>query len=220
VSTDPFEQLLRVVDEPAPPDARFVARLRARVVAALDAAALPTIPLPDRSTHVTQTSTTAPNVTVAITPYLCVAGATDALAWYADALGAVETVRYTGDDGRIGHAEISIGGAQVMLSDEYPETGVVSPTSLGGTPFSLHVTVPDVDAVHERAAAAGAHIERPPQDEAYGARSFVMRDPFGHRWMIQTPTGEPTREEIEAGMPGYTITGPGAEAAESPPPPE
>jgi PhnB protein len=211
--SDPFEQL-RVVEEGGRPDTGFVARLRAQVVAALEAAALPTVPLPERSTTVTSPTTSASSttaaqpVTVAITPYLCVAGAVDAIAWYADVLGAVETIRYTGDDGRIGHAEISIGGATVMLSDEHPEFGVTSPTTLGGTPVSLHVTVPDVDAVHERAVAAGARIERPPRDEAYGARSFTMDDPFGHRWMIQTPIGEPTREQIEADMPGYTITGP------------
>ena len=108
-------------------------------------------------------------------------------------LGAVEQIRYTGDDGRIGHAELTIGGAPFMLSDEYPELGVpvVSPTTLGGTPFSMHLEVPDVDAVYERVVAAGdARVGRPPHDEAYGARSFDMVDPFGHRWMIQTPIAD------------------------------
>ncbi len=217
--SDPFEQL-RIVDEPGRPDARFVARLRARILAALEgieeleglesveAADLPTINLPERSITMTETAPVTAPATVRITPYLCVAGAADAIAWYAGVLGAVETVRYTGDDGRVGHAEITIGGAQVMLSDEHPEVGVTSPTTLGGTAVSLHVTVPDVDAVHDRAVAAGARIERPPRDEAYGARSFVMEDPFGHRWMIQTPIAEPTREEVQAAMPGYTITSP------------
>ena len=201
MSTDPFEQLHQLADPLAPPDARFVARLRQRVVDALTD--LPTVDLPERSSTVstTPTTTTTPRTTSAITPYICVSPAIDALAWYGDALEAVETIRYTGDDGRIGHAEITIAGAAVMLSDEYPELEVLSPTTLGGTPTTLHVEVADVDAVYARVVAAGARVPAPPKDEAYGARSFTMIDPFGHRWMIQTPTGE-MQDQVE----GYTIT--------------
>jgi uncharacterized glyoxalase superfamily protein PhnB len=223
VTTDPFEQL-RVDDEPGAPDRRFVTALRSRIVAALDAADLPAITLPQRSTTVTDTSTTiaAPAVTApssTLTPYLCAADAAAAIEWYVGVLGAVEQIRYTGDDGRIGHAELSIGGATFMLSDEYPEVGhgVVSPTSLGGTPFAMHLDVPDVDAVHERVVADGrAGVDHPPQDEPYGARSFGIVDPYGFRWMIQTPLGNPSIEEIEARMEGYSITtaspGPGTPA--------
>ena len=195
MSTDPFDQLHQLAEPLAPPEARFVARLRQRVVDALTE--LPTVDLPERSTTVS----TTPTATSTITPYICVSPATDALAWYRDALGAIETIRYTGDDGRIGHAEVLIAGANVMLSDEYPELEVVSPTTLGGTPMTLHVEVPDVDAVYERVVAAGARVPAPPKDEAYGARSFTMIDPFGHRWMIQTPSGE-MQDHVE----GYTIT--------------
>jgi len=195
MSTDPFEQLQQLANPLAPPEARFVARLRQRVADAL--AELPTVDLPERSTTVSTTPTT----TSTITPYICVSPAIEALAWYRDALGAVETIRYTGDDGRVGHAEMLIAGANVMLSDEYPELEVVSPTTLGGTPMTLHVEVPDVDAVYERVVAAGARVPAPPKDEAYGARSFTMIDPFGHRWMIQTPSGE-MQDDVE----GYTIT--------------
>ena len=128
MSTDPFDQL-RPVDPP-PPDRRFVARLRGRIQAALTDADLPVIDLPERTTTMTDTRTT----TATITPYLCVSPATEALTWYRDHLGATETIRYTADDGRIGHAEVTIEGATVMLSDEYPELDVVSPTTLGGTP--------------------------------------------------------------------------------------
>ncbi len=201
MSADPFEQLQQLADPLAPPDARFVARLRQRVTDALTD--LPTVDLPERNTTVstTPTTTTTPRTTSAITPYICVSPATDALAWYGNALEAVETIRYTGDDGRIGHAEITIAGATVMLSDEYPELEVVSPTTLGGTPTTLHVEVADVDAVYDRVVAAGARVPAPPKDEAYGARSFTMIDPFGHRWMIQTPAGE-MQDQVE----GYTIT--------------
>lgn len=206
MSTDPFDQL-RPVD-PGPPDARFVVRLRARVEAALAAATVPLIDLPERTTTMTDTATTSGPTTATITPYLCVSPATEALAWYRDHLGAIETIRYTGDDGRIGHAEVTIEGATVMLSDEYPELDVVSPTTLGGTPTTLHLLVADVDAVHARVVSGGARVAGPPKDEAYGARSFSMLDPFGHRWMIQTPTGTPTVEEIQDQVGDYTITRP------------
>jgi uncharacterized glyoxalase superfamily protein PhnB len=211
--SDAFDEL-RITDEPGAPDPRFVAGLRNRMAAALDAAGLPTVSLPSRSTPMTDTSTStaptqAPPVTATITPYLCVAGAAAAMDWYVAVLGAVEQVRYTGDDGRVGHAELSIGGAVFMLSDEYPEVGpgVLAPTTLGGTPFAMHVAVPDVDAVHDRVAADGrSRIGRPPHDEPYGARTFDMVDPFGHRWMIQTPIASPSVAEIEADMAGFSIT--------------
>ena len=205
-TVDPMDQL-RIVDEPASPDTRFVTRLRAQVVAALD---LPTVQLPERSPIVTDIAT-APT-TANLTPYICVSPAADALAWYVDVLGAVETIRYTGDDGRIGHAEITVGGAQIMLSDEYPQLGVVAPTTLGGTSTTMHLTVPDVDAAYERFVAGGGRPAGPPQDEAYGARGFSALDPFGHRWMIQTPTGSPSIEEIQSQSEGYTITAPAAPA--------
>jgi PhnB protein len=211
VSTDPFHDLRLLAElEPAVrPDPRFVARLRTRVAAALtaDLDDLPVVDLPERRTTVTGPTTAT--ATVTIQPYLCVSPATEAIAWYGDVFEAVETVRYTGDDGRIGHAEISIGGAEVMLSDPYPEMDVVSPLELGGTTTTLHLTVPDVDAVFTRAAAAGAAIEREPTDQPYGLRSMTLRDPFGHRWMVGTPIGSPTTEEVQAATPDFTITTPG-----------
>ena len=216
MTTDPFTGLRPV--EPGPPDPRFVARLRRRIEEALGRADLPIVDLPERSTTMTDTTTTTnatsttPTTstipTSVITPYICVSPATEALGWYRQHLDAVETVRYTGDDGRIGHAEITINGGTVMLSDEYPELAVVSPTTLGGTSTTLHVEVPDVDALYARVLAAGARVAHPPKDEAYGARSFTMIDPFGHRWMIQTPTGTPSIEEVQAQVEDYTITTP------------
>jgi PhnB protein len=208
MAADPFERLrvLADVDPPAAPDSRFVSRLRARIADALTADGdLPIVHLPERSTTVTDTpTTTQPD----LLPYICVSPATDAIAWYRDVFDAVETIRYTGDDGRVGHAEMRFGNAMVMMSDPYPELDVRSPLELGGTPFTLHLTVPDVDAVREKAAAAGATIEREPEEQAYGARSMTLRDPFGHRWMVQTPTGNPTIEEVQAATTGYTITTP------------
>jgi PhnB protein len=122
----------------------------------------------------------------ALTPYLCCRDAARAIDFYRQALGAVETMRMAEPDGRIGHAELRIGDDPIFLSDEYPDYGVQSPTSYGGTPVTLHLNVADADAVVARAAAAGATVERPVQDQFYGDRSGTLRDPFGHRWMIST----------------------------------
>ena len=212
MTNDPFEQL-RVPDEPASPDPRFTARLRARLVAALDlsaAAGLPTVPLPERTTVMTDTAaatanTPTPRAPTPLTPYLCASPADEAMSWYRDVLDATEIMRFTADDGRIGHAELDIAGGRIYLSDEYPELGVLSPTSIGGTAVALHLEVPDADAAYERVVAGGATAPAPPRDEAYGARSFSMIDPFGHRWMIQTPIGAPTLAELQANMEGFTI---------------
>lgn len=122
-----------------------------------------------------------------VTPYLAVVDARRALTWYAEAFGA----RPRGEpivmpDGRIGHAEIEVSGGRVMLADEHPEIGVVAPRPGQGATVTLHAEVRDVDAVVDRAVAAGATLERPPRDEPYG-RVAVVRDPFGHRWLLNGP---------------------------------
>ncbi len=211
----PFDQL-RIDDTAVAPPTRFAAALRARVAAALEATALPVIdlPQPERSTTMSDTTTTpAPGSTTepaagrsVITPYICVTPATEAIDWYVSALGAVEVERYVGDDGRVGHAMLHIGGAELFLSDEYPDYDAVSPTTLGGTTVSLHLVVPDVDAVYERAVAQGARGDRPPADQPYGDRSSTIVDPFGHRWMISTPIANPTVAEINDAMSNFTVT--------------
>lgn len=199
--TDDNLHELRIVDEPLRPRERFVASLRAGLEAALGTAP----PIDTDDLGLPETGPDA-GASAQIVPYLCASPAVEAIAWYADVFGAVETLRYTGDDGRIGHAELDLAGAKVMLADEHPEIGVLSPGSLGGTAVSLHVTLADVDAVHARAITAGAKVERPPHDEAYGARSMTLLDPFGHRWMVQTPIADPSLAEIESRIEGYTIT--------------
>jgi uncharacterized glyoxalase superfamily protein PhnB len=140
------------------------------------------------------TSAAPATKTATLTPYICVADAKAALTWYADAFGAVEEVRYVGDDGRIGHAEITIEGARLMLSDEYAEAGVAAPLAGRGHDVALHLNVADVDDMFARAVARGATAEREPADQPYGERSSTITDPFGHRWMIQTPSPpRPTR---------------------------
>jgi PhnB protein len=131
------------------------------------------------------------------TPYLCVRGAADAIAFYVEAFGAVETMRLAEPDGRIGHAQIKIGEAPVMLSDEYPQEGVRSPATLGGTPVAIHLYVADVDALAARAVAAGATLLRPVADQFYGDRSATLLDPFGHRWLLATHREDVSDEEMQ-----------------------
>lgn len=122
-----------------------------------------------------------------LTPYLAVADARAALSWYATALDAVQTVDpVVMPDGRVGHAELTIRGARMMLADEHPELGCPAPTA-EGSPVTLHLEVGDVDAQVARLRAAGAQVDREPEDTPAG-RIAVIRDPFSHRWMLnQTP---------------------------------
>jgi PhnB protein len=119
-----------------------------------------------------------------VTPYLCVDGASAAIEFYAQVLGTTERTRIDMPDGRVGHAELQLGDALIMLADEFPELGVRSPKALGGSPVILSVYVEDVDAVFERAQRAGAKILRPLEDKSYGDRSGQFEDPFGHRWSV------------------------------------
>src|SRR5262245_61916381 len=118
-------------------------------------------------------------------PYLHVTGAARAIEFYKNAFGATERMRM-GDGPRIGHAEITIGDALIMLADEYPEIGVRSPQSIGGTAVTIHLYFDDVDAVAARAVDAGATILRPVENQFYGDRGGKLRDPFGHEWWIAT----------------------------------
>jgi PhnB protein len=123
----------------------------------------------------------------AISPYLAIKGADKGIEFYKQAFGAVEVMRLVDPDGRVSHAEIRIGGFPVMISDEYPEIGVFSAQSLGGSPVMIILETADVDALFDRAVAAGARVDRPLQDAFDGAlRNAKLRDPFGHRWMILT----------------------------------
>ncbi len=122
----------------------------------------------------------------AAVPYLVVAGAAKALAFYAQAFDAEEVTRLVDAAGKVMHAEIRIGAAVVMLADEMPEWGTRSPTTLGGTACSAMVYVENADLVIDRAVTLGATLLRPVEDQFYGDRSGALRDPFGHHWMFAT----------------------------------
>jgi PhnB protein len=142
-------------------------------------------------------SSTASFAVHEVYPYLRVRNAGRALDFYQRAFGAQELFRLTEPGGRIGHAEIKIGATTLMLSDEYPEMGVVGPQALGGTTFSIHLHVDDADAWIARAVEAGATIVRPATDAFYGERGGTVRDPFGHEWMLGHQIEEVSSEEMQ-----------------------
>lgn len=120
-----------------------------------------------------------------LTPYLVCRNATSAIAFYAEAFGAAERFRMTDpSDGRLGHAELDLAGGTLMLADEYPDFGAISPDTLGGTAVTLHLAVEDVDAATARAEAAGATVLRRPATQSFGERVAALVDPYGHRWLL------------------------------------
>jgi predicted enzyme related to lactoylglutathione lyase len=192
-STDPLT-VLHGDELPVQPDPAFAARLRSRLESAVS--------LPNRTQGVVMTGTdtaiaelnepaaepavaAAPPRPAAL-PYLTVANARDAIAWYVDAFGAsVVGDPFEMDDGRIGHAELAIAGGVLYLADEYPEIGLKAPDPQA-TSVSLMLHVPDTDAALERARERGAQVQSEPY-ENYGSRSATIIDPFGHRWMLSGP---------------------------------
>ena len=142
--------------------------------------------------------------------YLCVDDADRAIAFYRDAFGATELFRLVEPGGRIGHAEVSLGGHTLMLCEEYPECGIRRPDPAAAASVTLHVHVDDADAVVERALAHGATLLMAPEDMFYGERSGVVRDPFGHRWNIGHSIEEVTPGEMQRRLERIAGTGPAA----------
>src|SRR5207249_624578 len=132
--------------------------------------------------------------------YLVVRGATKAIDFYKKAFGAKERYRLPMPDGRIGHAELTLGDSTVMLADEMPEMGAKSPETVGGTPVGIAFYVNDVDKVFAQATAAGAKVERPIADQFYGDRTATVVDPFGHKWTILTHKEDVSPAEMQKRM--------------------
>jgi PhnB protein len=130
-------------------------------------------------------------------PYLAVRNASDAIAFYKDAFGAAEVLCIT-HGGKVGHAELTIGEARIMLCDEFPDHDALSPQTIGGTPVMIHLYVEDVDAFAARAIDAGLKVLRPVEDQFYGDRGGKFEDPFGHRWWIATRKEDMSPEELKA----------------------
>jgi PhnB protein len=150
----------------------------------------------------------------AMTPYLVVHDAEAAIAFYGAAFDAKERYRLTMGD-KIGHAELQIGDARFMLSDEFPQHGR-NPNDLGGSPVSFMLYVADADAVFARAVDAGARVERPLEDQFYGDRSGRLVDPFGHRWSVQQRLEDVSPKKMQKRLDAMMAAGGSEEKVEKP----
>jgi PhnB protein len=120
-----------------------------------------------------------------LTPYIAVKGAAEAIAFYVKAFGAVELFRLVDPaSGKIGHAELKIGKGLLMISDEYPDFGALSPESLGGSAVKLHIDVGDCEKTFEAAKAAGATVLRKLELQFHGCKQGMLADPFGYSWFV------------------------------------
>jgi PhnB protein len=131
-----------------------------------------------------------------ITAHVVVRDAARAVEWYTNVLGAEELLRIPTPDGRLMSVELRFGDSTVMLADEFPEMGIVSPQTLGGTYMALHLMVDDVDKVWQRALDAGAEVFHPLQDSFWGERAGQVIDPFGHRWGLAQHLRDVSSEEL------------------------
>ena len=136
-----------------------------------------------------------------LTPSLTVRDAARAIEFYKQAFGAeVRGGVAKGPDGKVMHAELKIGDSVIMLTDEYPEFGSLSPQSSGGAGMSLHIYVDGVDAAFDRAVKAGAQVEMPVSDQFWGDRYGKLKDPFGHKWSIATHIKDMSEDEMKRSM--------------------
>jgi len=131
-----------------------------------------------------------------VTPALTVKHGAEAIEFYKRAFGAQEVMRMNNPDGKIMHAEIKVGDSRIMLNDEMPDMGCLSPASVGGPTGSLYLYVPDVDAAFQRAVTAGAKVLMPVTDMFWGDRFGQVEDPSGHRWSLATHVEDLAPEEI------------------------
>ena len=135
---------------------------------------------------------------MSITPHIVVQGAERAVAFYRDAFGAEEVSRIPVPDGRLMSVQLRIADGLLHLADEFPETGVLAPPSIGGTPVVLALDVADAEAVFAQAVAAGAAIRQPLADMFWGDRHGQLEDPFGHRWNIAQHLRDVPQDEVVA----------------------
>lgn len=140
----------------------------------------------------------------AVTPYLMLENGIKALEFYKRVFGAEERMRLMAPDGKLGHAEIVIGGCAIMLADECPDAEMRNPKTIGGSSVGIHLYVRNVDAFVEQAVAEGAMIKNQPEDKFYGDRNAVIADPFGHIWFISTHIEDVPPEELKKRMEAFT----------------
>jgi predicted enzyme related to lactoylglutathione lyase len=195
--TDPFDALRDPI-RPTRPDRGFANQLRARMLIALGLPASSS-----RGATMTTTSAVTDRPAAlpadlpagAVIPYLAVADARRAIDWYVEVFGArVAYEPIVMPDDRIGHVELELGTGRLYMADEFPEIGVTAPVA-GAAPVSLVLRVPDVDAIVAAAVAAGGELTREIYED-HGHRGATLLDPFGHRWMIQTPLPAPEEQGV------------------------
>jgi PhnB protein len=145
-------------------------------------------------------------VRVTASPRIAFRDPAKAIEFYKQALGAKETFRFE-VGGSIPHAELMIGDSVIDITGEWPEGGRFSAETLGNSPISISIQVPDVDAFAEHAVAAGMKLVRPPKDQFYGHRDATLADPFGYSWGVFTVKEDMSVEEMHRRMQGMT-TGP------------
>ena len=139
-----------------------------------------------------------------VTPSLVVTPCADAIEFYKAAFGAEEVgARMTGPDGTVAHAEIRIGDSVIMLGDEWPDGPTQSPSTLGGSTAALFIYSDDVDALWDRAIAAGAEEVYPLEMQFYGDKGGRVRDPFGHTWGLGQHVEDVSEEEMERRMAAF-----------------
>jgi len=132
-----------------------------------------------------------------LTPHLTVRDADAALEFYKNALGAEVLHVARMEDGKVLHAGLRIGDSMLMLNEEFPEMGGLSPLSTGGTGVTIHIYTEDVDAAFNRAVSAGAQIKMPLMDQFWGDRYGMVADPFGHKWSLATHIKDMSPEEMQ-----------------------
>ena len=135
-----------------------------------------------------------------VTPYLYVDGAKAAIDFYASVLGAQQRLMMPGPDGKVGHAELSIGDSVIMLADEFPDMDVRGPKSIGGSPITCTSMSRTWTPRSSAPSSAGATVRRPVEDKFYGDRSGEFEDPFGHRWNVSTHVEDLSPEEMQERM--------------------
>jgi len=135
-----------------------------------------------------------------VVPHLVVKGAAEAIDFYVKAFEAKELYRMPTPEGLLMHASLAIGNSQIYLCDEFPNQCSSAPTTLGGTPVTIHLNVEDVDATYARSLEAGAEALMPPDDMFWGDRYGQVVDPFGHRWSMATPVESVDAEQMAERM--------------------
>ena len=138
-----------------------------------------------------------PNGYHSITPYLIVNQRVKAIEFYKKAFGAKEMFRVEREGGKIGHAELRIGDARIMLADVCPEKGGRSPEECNGTSISIYLYIKNVDDVVKRAISAGAILDKPVESMFWGDRCGVLKDPYGHLWCVSTHVEDVTPAQVK-----------------------